>query len=48
MRQLQCRYSTYPVSTGIGPQSLTEWAFRARPGLWRIWLRSKCAVKNFS
>src|SRR6218665_1651945 len=23
----------YPVSTGIGPQSLPEWAFRGRPGL---------------
>ena len=27
-----------PVSTGNGPQSLAEWAFRARPGLWRICL----------
>src|SRR6218665_344823 len=24
-----------PVSTGILPHSLPEWAFRARPGLWR-------------
>src|SRR6218665_2391035 len=27
-----------PVSTGILPHSLPEWAFRARPGLWRICL----------
>src|SRR6218665_582942 len=26
----------FPVSTGILPHSLPEWAFRARPGLWRI------------
>ena len=30
-----------PVSTGIGPQSLPEWAFRARPGLCRICLCPK-------
>jgi len=28
--QTSCR--PIPVSTGIGPQSLSEWAFRARPG----------------
>ena len=28
--------SDSPVSTGIFPHSLPEWAFRARPGLWRI------------
>src|SRR6218665_4099891 len=28
----------FPVSTGIGPQSLPECAFGARPGLWRICL----------
>src|SRR6218665_3157701 len=32
-----------PVSTGIGPQSLPEWAFRARPGLGRICLCPKVA-----
>ena len=32
-----------PVSTGIGPQSLPEWAFRARPGLWRNCLCPKVA-----
>src|SRR6218665_266947 len=32
-----------PVSTGIFPHSLPEWAFRARPGLWRICLCSKVA-----
>src|SRR6218665_3913230 len=30
-----------PVSTGIFPHSLPEWAFRARPGLWRIFLCPK-------
>src|SRR6218665_2077111 len=33
----------YPVSTGIFPHSLPEWAFRARPGLWRICLCPKVA-----
>src|SRR6218665_2747918 len=28
------RASPYPVSTGILPHALPEWAFRARPGLW--------------
>src|SRR6218665_786955 len=32
-----------PVSTGIFPHSLPEWAFRARPGLWRICLCPKVA-----
>src|SRR6218665_1142552 len=32
-----------PVSTGILPHSLPEWAFRARPGLWRICLCPKVA-----
>src|SRR6218665_3038561 len=35
--------SEYPVSTGILPHSLPEWAFRARPGLWRICLCPKVA-----
>src|SRR6218665_2403335 len=34
---------TFAVSTGIGPQSLPEWAFRARPGLWWICLCPKVA-----
>src|SRR6218665_1989335 len=29
-------WPVYPGSTGILPHSLPEWAFRARPGLWRI------------
>src|SRR6218665_2488614 len=33
----------YPVSTGILPHSLPEWAFRARPGLWRNYLCPKVA-----
>src|SRR6218665_3529776 len=33
----------YPVSTGIFPHSLPEWAFRARPGFWRICLCPKVA-----
>ena len=33
--------SVFPVSTGIWPQSLPEWAFRGRPGLWRICLCPK-------
>src|SRR6218665_1247569 len=33
----------YPVSTGILPHSLPEWALRARPGLWRICLCPKVA-----
>ena len=32
-----------PFSTGIFPHSLPEWAFRARPGLWRICLCPKVA-----
>src|SRR6218665_4041522 len=32
-----------PVSTGILPHSLPEWAFRARPGLWRNCLCPKVA-----
>ena len=36
-----CR--TIPVSTGILPHSLPEWAFRARPGLWRNCLCPKVA-----
>src|SRR6218665_3388764 len=32
-----------PVSTGILPHSLPEWAFRARPGLWQICLCPKVA-----
>src|SRR6218665_3967968 len=32
-----------PVSTGILPHSLPEWALRARPGLWRICLCPKVA-----
>src|SRR6218665_1267622 len=31
----------FPGSTGILPHSLPEWAFRARPGLWRICLCPK-------
>src|SRR6218665_3925864 len=34
---------SHPVSTGIRPQSLPEWAFRARPGIWRICLCPKVA-----
>src|SRR6218665_3720020 len=33
----------YPISTGILPHSLPEWAFRATPGLWRICLCPKVA-----
>src|SRR6218665_1100354 len=33
----------FPVSTGICPHSLPEWAFRARYGLWRIFLCPKVA-----
>src|SRR6218665_1759185 len=33
----------FPVSTGILPHSLPEWAFRARPGLWRNCLCPKVA-----
>ena len=33
----------HPVSTGILPHSLPEWAFRARPGLWRNCLCPKVA-----
>src|SRR6218665_3909355 len=33
----------FPVSTGILPHSLPEWAFRARPGLWQICLCPKVA-----
>src|SRR6218665_659347 len=36
-------HDVYPVSTGILPHSLPEWAFRARPGLWRICLCPKVA-----
>src|SRR6218665_3049926 len=36
-------YSHIPVSTGILPHSLPEWAFRARPGLWQIYLCPKVA-----
>src|SRR6218665_3858164 len=36
-------FREYPVSTGILPHSLPEWAFRARPGLWRICLCPKVA-----
>src|SRR6218665_3524283 len=39
----QGNLSYYPVSTGIFPHSLPEWAFRARPGLWRICLYPKVA-----
>ena len=41
----ECKYHwcMYPVSTGIFPHSLPEWAFRARPGLWRICLCPKVA-----
>src|SRR6218665_33271 len=35
--------SICPVSTGISPHSLPEWAFRARPGLGRICLCPKVA-----
>ena len=35
--------SDFPVSTGILPHSLPEWAFRARPGLWRNCLFPKVA-----
>ena len=31
----------FPVSTGVLPHSLPEWAFRARHGLWRICLCPK-------
>jgi len=37
------RLRPFPVSTGIGPQSLSEWAFRVRPGLWQICLCPKVA-----
>src|SRR6218665_290416 len=33
----------FPVSTGIWPQSLPEWAFRARLGFWQICLCPKVA-----
>src|SRR6218665_1646358 len=33
----------HPVNTGILPHSLPEWAFWARPGLWRICLCPKVA-----
>src|SRR6218665_3919260 len=43
-RQSQSRPSSvFPVSTGILPHSLPEWAFRARPGLWQICLCPKVA-----
>src|SRR6218665_4210130 len=32
-----------PVSIGIFPHSLPEWAFRARPGLWQLCLCPKVA-----
>src|SRR6218665_288431 len=35
--------SRFPVSTGILPHSLPEWAFRERPGLWQICLCPKVA-----
>src|SRR6218665_196004 len=42
--KLDRSFPTYsPVSTGIFPHSLPEWAFRARPGLWRICLCPKVA-----
>src|SRR6218665_4002928 len=37
------RNRPHPVSTGILPHSLPEWAFRARPGLWRNCLCPKVA-----
>src|SRR6218665_2673485 len=37
------RRVSYPVSTGIFPHSLPEWAFRARYGLWQICLCPKVA-----
>src|SRR6218665_1236562 len=37
------RLAANPVSTGIFPHSLPEWAFRARPGLWRNCLCPKVA-----
>src|SRR6218665_2390133 len=40
---LEHRRMSYPVSTGILPHSLPEWAFRARPGLWRNCLCPKVA-----
>src|SRR6218665_687689 len=43
LRDLRCRFTAYPVSTGIFPHSLPKWAFRARPGLWRICLCPKVA-----
>src|SRR6218665_2491032 len=33
----------FPVSSGIWPQSLPEWAFRARLGFWQICLCPKVA-----
>src|SRR6218665_4227203 len=38
-----CLITYNPVSTGILPHSLPEWAFRARPGLWRNCLCPKVA-----
>jgi len=43
LRHLPNCACAHPVSTGIGPQSLPEWAFRARPGLGRICLFPKVA-----
>src|SRR6218665_3832121 len=36
-------FVNFPVSTGIFPHSFPEWAFRTRPGLWRICLCHKVA-----
>src|SRR6218665_1116894 len=38
-----CESLGFPVSTGIFPHSLPEWAFRTRPGLRRICLCPKVA-----
>src|SRR6218665_3354879 len=43
LKSYTSRLTHPPVSTGIGPQSLPEWAFRGRPGLWRICLCSNVA-----
>src|SRR6218665_3214672 len=43
LRLIKEGFPKYPVSTGILPHSLPEWAFRARPGLWRICLCPKVA-----
>src|SRR6218665_1401560 len=40
---LQLQLCGNPVSTEILFQSLPEWPFRARPGLWQICLCSKVA-----